>query len=238
MHYCNECSNAACAILHLVRQPPLLYCVAMGPAPAGSHREQKRERTKAAILEAALGLFESHGYHETTIADIAAAAGVAPRTFFSYYASKDELLFDQAETRIGTAYKAIADRRSDDSAAEVLLRSLTDLLETGHDFGGRHSQLRARLIRTVPAIRGRALQLQVDAQREIARLLHDAYSDELDQITTGALVGAFIGAVNGAVQAMYDTGAPADPETRSAVLRRAVEASLPAWATRPRSGAS
>jgi AcrR family transcriptional regulator len=210
----------------------------MGPAPAGSHREQKRERTKAAIFEAAVGLFESKGYHETTIADIAAAAGVAPRTFFSYYASKDELVFDQAETRIGAAYKAIAERRSDDGATEVLLRSLTDLLEAGHDFGGRHGELRARLIRTVPAIRGRALQLQVDAQREIARLLHDAYSGELDQITTGALVGAFVGAVNGAVQAMYDTGPPADPATRSAVLRRSVEASLPAWATRPRSGAS
>jgi AcrR family transcriptional regulator len=210
----------------------------MGPAPAGTHREQKRERTKAAIVEAAMGLFESQGYNETTIADIAAAAGVAPRTFFSYFASKDELLFDEAETRIGAAYTAIAERRSDDSVGEVLLRSLSDVIEAGHDFGGRHGELRARLIQTVPAIRGRALQLQVDAQREIARQLHDAYSDELDQITIGAVVGAFVGAVNGAVQAMYDTGAPADPETRSAVLRRAVEASLPSWATHPMSGAS
>lgn len=185
-----------------------------------------------------MGLFESQGYNETTIADIAAAAGVAPRTFFSYFASKDELLFDEAETRIGAAYTAIAERRSDDSVGEVLLRSLGDVIEAGHDFGGRHGELRARLIQTVPAIRGRALQLQVDAQREIARQLHDAYSDELDQITIGAVVGAFVGAVNGAVQAMYDTGAPADPATRSAVLRRAVEASLPAWATRPDRSAS
>jgi AcrR family transcriptional regulator len=202
----------------------------MGPAPASTHRQQKRERTKAAIFEAAVGLFQSQGYNETTIADIAAAAGIAPRTFFSYFASKDELVFDEAETRISAAYTAIAERRSDDTAAEVLLRSLSDVLEAGHDFGDRHSELRARLVQTVPAIRGRALQLQVDAQREIARLLHEAYSDELDEITAGALVGAFVGAVNGAVQAMYDTGAPPDPETRSAVLRRAVEASLPPWA--------
>jgi AcrR family transcriptional regulator len=204
----------------------------MGPAPASTHRQQKRERTKAAIFEAAVGLFQSQGYNETTIADIAAAAGIAPRTFFSYFASKDELVFDEAETRISAAYTAIAERRSDDTAAEVLLRSLSDVLEAGHDFGGRHSELLARLIQTVPAIRGRALQLQVDAQREIARQLHEAYSDELDEITTGALVGAFVGAVNGAVQAMYDTGAPPDPATRAAVLRRAVEAALPPWVIR------
>lgn len=203
----------------------------MAPALAGTHRERKRDRTKAAILDAAIDLFNARGYDETTIADIAAAAGIAPRTFFSYFASKDELVFDGADSQIAASYAAIAERRPGDSITEVLLRGLTGVIDSGHDYLDKHSELRFRLIQTVPAVRGRALQIQVDAQREIARLLHAAYSDELDQITAGAMVGAYVGAVTGAVQAMYDTGAPSDPEARSAVLRRAVEAALPTWAT-------
>lgn len=158
-------------------------------------------------------------------------AGIAPRTFFSYFASKDEVVFDGAESQIDAAYAAIAERRPGDSTVEVLLRGLNGVIDSGHDYLDRHSELRFRLIQTVPAVRGRALQIQVDAQREIARLLHDAYSDELDQITAGAMVGAYVGAVTGALQAMYDTGAPSEPEARSVALRRAVEAALPHWAT-------
>jgi AcrR family transcriptional regulator len=210
----------------------------MAPASAGTHREQKRDRTKAAILDAAIDLFDARGYDETTIADIAAAAGIAPRTFFSYFASKDELVFDGAESQIDAAYAAITERRPGDSITEVLLRGLTGVIDSGHDYLDKHSELRFRLIQTVPAVRGRALQIQVDAQREMARLLHAAYSDELDQITAGAMVGAYVGAITGAIQAMHDTGAPSDPEARSAVLRRAVEAALPTWAAAPGPNAS
>jgi AcrR family transcriptional regulator len=224
MHWCRggRCSNVT----------------VMAPGSAGTHREQKRQRTKVAIIEAAIDLFEARGYDETTIAEIAAAAGIAPRTFFSYFASKDELVFDGAESQIDAAYAAIAERRPGDSSTEVLLRGLTGVIDSGHDYLDRHSELRFRLIQTVPAVRGRALQIQVDAQREIARLLHAAYSDELDQITAGAMVGAYVGAVTGAIQAMHDTGAPSDPEARSAVLRRAVEAALPTWTTGPGPGAN
>jgi AcrR family transcriptional regulator len=38
-------------------------------------------------------LFEDKGYDETTVAELAAAAGVSTKTFFNYFASKDEVLF-------------------------------------------------------------------------------------------------------------------------------------------------
>ncbi|MFQ6332061.1 hypothetical protein ACLMAL_38930 [Nocardia sp. CWNU-33] len=52
-------------------------------------------------------------------------------------------------------------------------------------------------MRTVPAVRGRALQIQLDAQHEIAEHLCAAYPGELDEVTAGALVGAFVGVVTG-----------------------------------------
>lgn len=45
------------------------------------------------LKEAALTLFQSHGYDGTTVAEIAAAAGVTERTFFRHFADKREVLF-------------------------------------------------------------------------------------------------------------------------------------------------
>jgi len=54
----------------------------------------KRERTLAALLEAGLDLFERHGYEQTTVAEIARAAGVTEMTFFRYFPAKEHLLLD------------------------------------------------------------------------------------------------------------------------------------------------
>src|ERR1700676_5281380 len=56
-------------------------------------RERKKQKTRDTIIKVALELFTERGYEQTTIAEIAEAADVAPRTIFAYFPSKEDILF-------------------------------------------------------------------------------------------------------------------------------------------------
>ena len=204
------------------------------PTTAGrTLRDRKRDRTRKALIAAAVDLFERHGYDGATIADIAAGADIGTRTFFSYFASKEELLFPDADARVRAAVAAIAARTPEDRPADVLLRALRDVAGPAGQPDGlvdRVAALRLRLVQTVPAVRGRSLQLQHDAQREIARHLRQAFPHELDQVSAAALVGAFIGAVSGALDVLLDDPAALDdPDRLREQLCHATEVALRPW---------
>src|SRR6185369_5508139 len=96
-------------------------------------------------------LFEAKGYEQTTVADIAAAAEIGTRTFFGYFATKEELLFPESDIRVRAAVDEIAARGPQDGPAEVLLRALRRVGEDSDDMTGRLAALRMRLVRQVPA---------------------------------------------------------------------------------------
>ena len=198
--------------------------------PFMSLRDRKRARTRQALIDAATKLFERQGYDETTIADIAAAAEIGARTFFSYFASKEELLFPESDARVRATVAAIGARKPKDRPADVLLRALREVGAESDDMVGPLAALRLRLMRTVPAVRGRALQIQFDAQREIAGHLREAFPEELDEVSAAALVGAFVGAISGALQVLLDD--PAALDDAGALrdrVRRATDLALRPW---------
>ncbi|UGT43991.1 TetR family transcriptional regulator [Nocardia yamanashiensis] len=186
--------------------------------PPSALRDRKRERTRRALQEAAVELFESRGYEATTVADIAAAAEVGTRTFFNYFASKEELLFPEPDERVSAAAHAVATRRPDERPVEVLLRALRAAGDNpgdhlGDNLASRIAVLRAKVSRTVPAVSGRAAHAQLAAQMEIAHHLRAAFPDELDEVEAAALVGAVVGAVSGALTALFAHPAgAADPD--------------------------
>jgi AcrR family transcriptional regulator len=172
-------------------------------------RERKKQRTRAAIIDAAARLFEQQGYEGTTIAEIAAAVEISPRTFFSYFPSKEDVLFAGTEARIRVALDVIAEAGPGEPPTEVLLRAVDRILVSdafSADLGGRMGSVRFRLATSTPALQAAALKQFLRAQDEIAAALHRAYPRRLDETTAAAMVGALLGAVLAAVLASLRRG--------------------------------
>ncbi|MEU4011880.1 TetR/AcrR family transcriptional regulator [Streptomyces pseudogriseolus] len=62
------------------------------PASDGSLTERRKAQTRLHIARTAAGLFVRHGLRATRAEDIAHAAGVAPRTFYRYFPTKEEAI--------------------------------------------------------------------------------------------------------------------------------------------------
>lgn len=196
-----------------------------------SLRERKRERTRQALVDAALELFERNGYEATTVAEIAARAEVGTRTFFNYFPTKEDLLFPEHDLRVRTTLVAIANRSPAETPAEVLLRALREAGGEDTDLVSPLGALRLRLTRTVPAVSARGLQVQFDAQQEIAKQLREAFPDELDAVDAAALVGAFVGAITGALAVLMTEPVTDLDEVRER-LRAATDRALHPWVNR------
>jgi AcrR family transcriptional regulator len=66
--------------------------------PAATLQERKQQLVRQAIWDAATDLFADKGYDETTVDDIALAAGVSRRSFFRYFSSKNDLMAQAIDT--------------------------------------------------------------------------------------------------------------------------------------------
>ncbi|MEV2274493.1 TetR family transcriptional regulator [Nocardiopsis sp. NPDC049922] len=87
-------------------------------------RERKKARLRESLVESGLRLFLEQGYHGTTTEEIAASVGVSQRTFFRYFATKEELVLE-AVTGIDAHFLASLRARPADEPALTALREAT-----------------------------------------------------------------------------------------------------------------
>ncbi|MFD7661632.1 TetR family transcriptional regulator [Streptomyces sp. NPDC059788] len=142
----------------------------------GGLRERKKQRTRDALIRAALELFTAHGYDETTIDEIAEAVDVSQRTFFRYFASKEEVVFAVHEM-VEARYVEELERRP---AAEAPLEALHNAVMTSwNDIGGAIQsviplELHMRtyqMIESTPALVAAHLRRYAELEEQIARLV-------------------------------------------------------------------
>jgi AcrR family transcriptional regulator len=93
--------------------------------------------SRGRLEQAALALYGERGFENTTVAEIAARAGLTERTFFRYFADKREVLFSGAGTLQEVLVSAVAS--APDSAAPIdavaaALEAAGALLQERHEF--------------------------------------------------------------------------------------------------------
>ncbi|MEV5845404.1 TetR family transcriptional regulator [Streptomyces sp. NPDC051985] len=90
-------------------------------------RERKREQNRASTVKAAWRLFIEHGYDNVTVADICAAADIAPRTFHRYFPSKEDVVAEPMRRMSKIVADHIAAASPAASDVEVLRGAMTAL---------------------------------------------------------------------------------------------------------------
>lgn len=92
----------------------------MAESLPGATRAKRSEMMIAEVEAVALRLFEARGLGQVTVDEIAAEAGISPRTFYRYFPTKHDILLHRIERRTTHLRRALAARATD----EPPLRSL------------------------------------------------------------------------------------------------------------------
>ncbi|GAA2161793.1 TetR family transcriptional regulator [Actinomadura napierensis] len=93
-------------------------------------RERKKQKTRLALIDAALELFLEQGYEATTIDEIVAAVEVSQRTFFRYFATKEDVVTSFPAEHDHVLAEALAERPEGERPFTALFESLRVVLRT------------------------------------------------------------------------------------------------------------
>jgi len=162
-------------------------------------RERKKAKTRAAIQEAALRLFDRHGYDATTVDQIAELAEVSQSTFFRYFPTKEDVvLHDRYDPLLLADFAAQPAELSPIAALRRTLRSVFGMLPA--DELARERQ-RATLIISVPELRARALDQLASTLQPLAEAIAERTGRAVDDPAVRALTGAVMGVSMSAILA-------------------------------------
>ncbi len=98
--------------------------------PDTSLRARKRRAVQDDLTLAAIDLFITNGYDETTVEKIAASVGMSERTFFRYFATKDDVLEQLSAYWRDLAARTFAERPADESDWVSIRRCFDDFVES------------------------------------------------------------------------------------------------------------
>ncbi|MDX6606305.1 MAG: hypothetical protein QOD14_845 [Solirubrobacterales bacterium] len=158
-------------------------------------RERKKQKTRQTIIDVALALFAERGYEQTTIAEIADAAEVSPRTIFAYFPSKEDILFYDMPEIVERLGEVLRDRPEGAAALDVLRDFIAGSLSPDSN-DSRNVALRRRIVivgnetlrRNQRARLAPFEQLMAEA---IAEDLHAGPDDLRPRMVAAALATAF-----------------------------------------------
>lgn len=170
------------------------------PECAVGLRERKKQRTRDALLHAALELFATRGYERTTVDGIVEAVDVSQRTFFRYFASKEEVVFATQEMVEARFLAELRQRPADEPPLEAMrqaaFRSWDALERSDPSSATVELHLRTfRMIESQPALLAAHMRRCLAMEEEVASVIAgreglDSDMDPRPRVAVAAFSGA------------------------------------------------
>jgi len=163
-------------------------------------REQKKQATRDLISWSAIRLIVARGYDKVLVEDIAAEAGVSPRTFNNYFSSKAEAVASRHLDRCERMAQALRDRPADEPLWAAITQAMLSELRPGPEVKAHPRPdpdawaAGIRLMLSVPAIQAETLRAGALAETTfadaVAARTGTAPTDLYPRLVAGAALSA------------------------------------------------
>ncbi|GAA1479836.1 mycofactocin system transcriptional regulator [Gordonia sinesedis] len=138
--------------------------------------------TRALISTVAIDMFATNGFDETSVDDIADAAGISRRTLFRYYPSKNAVPWGDFDAHLDDMRALLAEIPDDLPIGEALVRALVSFNDVGPHDAESHRR-RMSLLLGVPALQAHSMLMYADWRQVIAEFCaHRLGVDETDHL--------------------------------------------------------
>lgn len=107
-------------------------------------REQKKAKTRKAIIDSAVQLFSSKGFEKTSIEDIAKLAGIGKATVYTYFATKGDIFLTYCDDELDVAFADLKKTKQDGGG---LLDQLVEFFMLKFTFVTRNREFGRQLLR-------------------------------------------------------------------------------------------
>jgi AcrR family transcriptional regulator len=122
-------------------------------------RERKKAKTRHALEDAAIALFQRQGFERTTVEQIADACEVSPRTFFRYFASKEEVLFGDSADKLQQIVAVLEHRPAGEAPLESMRAATLSLVDVYEGERDRRKVI-AEIVAATPMLRAHGSERQ------------------------------------------------------------------------------
>ncbi|MER6097693.1 TetR family transcriptional regulator [Streptomyces sp. NPDC001728] len=186
---------------------------------AGTRAAAQRLKMRRELATAAMELFATKGYEATTVDEIAATAGVARRTFFRHFRSKEEAIFPDHDDTLVRAEAVLNAAPPHEHPLDTVCRGIKEVMKM---YAGSPSVsvARYRLTREVPTLREREIASVARYERLFTRYLlghfdeRDHHDGNDDPLLAEVAASAVVTAHNHVLRRWLRAGGEGDVETQ------------------------
>lgn len=184
-------------------------------------RERKKEHARTTIQKQAMRLFTEQGYDQTTVEQIADAAGVSPATVYRYFMSKEDLVVTDEYDPI--VIQSLLDRPADEPLIESVRAVMTGVLVKYFERDRDLLAARYALMKKTPALQAAQMEEHERAIELFAALMARHLRRPADDLDVRIACGALTGALQEAFSNWFARGAQGGEKRIREVLNRAID---------------